>query len=98
MKKTAIIIFACALIIGCGKQPTSDFTWSPNNPKAGEEVQFINSSINAKKYDWNLGNIKVSSEANPKNTYLNEGDYIVDLNARSGLKIDTKTVTITISK
>lgn len=85
------------LLNSCSEKPTADFTWSPTNPKAGEEVQFMNTSIQAKKYDWNLGNLKISSEANPKNTYEKEGDYIIDLTARNGLKSDTKTITLTVS-
>lgn len=97
MKKAVIIIFAGALLTSCGKQPIADFTWSPQNPKAGEEVQFTNTSIDSKSYDWNLGNMKVSSETNPKNIYTKAGDYIIDLTAHNGLKSDTKTVTITIN-
>lgn len=85
------------MLSGCGKKPQANFTWSPQSPKAGEEVQFTNTSADAKSYDWNLGNMKISSEVNPKNTYINAGEYIVDLTARNGLKSDTKTVTIIIS-
>ena len=97
MKKAVILIFAVTLVAGCGKKPEANFTWSPQNPEAGEEVQFTNLSMDAKKYDWNLGNMKISSEANPKNTYINPGEYIIDLTARKGMKSDTKTTTITIS-
>ena len=96
MKKLTIII-CIVLLSGCGKKPVANFTWSPQNPKAGQEVQFTNTSIDAKSYDWNLGNMKISSETNPKNTYTNAGDYIVDLTAHNGLKSDTKTIIITVS-
>ena|SRR5690606_15088732 len=97
MKKYSLIVFVCFLLQSCGKQPQANFTWSPQNPKIGEEVQFTNTSVDAKKYDWNLGNMKISSETNPKTAYPNAGNYIVDLTARNGLKSDTKTVTITVS-
>lgn len=96
MKKLKLIIVASIFTIGCGKTPQSNFTYSPSNPKVGQEVQFANSSINAKSYDWNLGNMKISKEENPKNTYDQPGDYIVDLTAHNGLKSDTKTITITV--
>lgn len=47
MKKAAINSI-CFLLAGCGKQPAANFTWSPQNPKAGEEVQFTNTSVDAK--------------------------------------------------
>ncbi len=97
MKNLPVTIFICFLLAACGKKPTANFTWSPQNPKTGEEVQFTNTSIDAKSYDWNLGNMKISSEANPKNTYTNAGDYIVDLTAHNGLKSDMKTVTISVN-
>ncbi|MBX3164527.1 MAG: PKD domain-containing protein [Bacteroidetes bacterium] len=96
MKKHILLFGISILLFSCGKKPTADFTWSPQNPKAGQEMQFTNQSTDAKKYDWNLGNMKISSEANPKNTYDNAGNYIIDLTARNGMKSNTKTVTITV--
>ncbi|MBX3164827.1 MAG: PKD domain-containing protein [Bacteroidetes bacterium] len=96
MKKSVIRIFVCVILCGCGKKPTANFTWSPQNPKAGQEMQFTNTSTDAKKYDWNLGNMKISSEKDPKNTYDNAGEYIIDLTAHNGVKSSTKTVTITV--
>lgn len=84
------------IFISCGKKPTANFTWRPNTPKAGEKVVFTNTSTDAKKYDWNLGNIKISSDKNPKNIYDAAGNYIVDLTAHNGLKSSTKTYTITV--
>jgi len=96
MKKIVILSFSILFLQSCGKKPEANFIWSPQNPKAGQEVQFTNTSADAKSYDWNLGNMIISSETNPKNTYTNAGDYIIDLTAHNGLKSDTKTVTITI--
>ena len=98
MKKLITLCCICFILQGCGKKPEANFTWSPQNPKAGQEVQFTNSSTDAKKYDWNLGNMKISSEKNPKNTYSSAGDYIVDLTAHNGLKSDTKTITINVTQ
>lgn len=97
MKKSILLLFLSIFIIGCSEQPQASFTWSPLSPKVGDEVQFSNTSTNAKKYDWNLGNMKISSEVNPKNIYENPGEYIIDLTARNGLGTDTKTVTIVVS-
>ena len=96
--KVSIGAFTMALLLmSCGKKPTANFTWSPTNPKAGEEVRFTNTSTDAKKYSWNLGNLAISDDTNPKHVYEEAGEYIVDLTATSGFKSDTKTQTIIIS-
>ncbi|HNX89436.1 MAG TPA: PKD domain-containing protein [Bacteroidales bacterium] len=90
-------IILCIVLSGCGKTPIADFSWSPQNPKAGEEVQFTNLSTDAKEFSWNFGDMDISNESNPKHTYQKSGNYIIDLNATSGLKTDIKTVTIIVT-
>jgi len=94
--RNAIILVLFFITSSC-KKPLANFTWSPKNPKAGEVVQFSNNSIDAKKYDWNLGNMKISKEKEPQNTYSNSGNFIVDLTVRNGGRSDTKTYTITVT-
>jgi len=96
MKKIVFIGCLCFLMQSCGKKPVADFSWSPQNPHAGEEIQFTNTSLDAKKYSWNLGDMTISDEKNPRHVYQNAGEYIIDLNAYNGLSSDVKTVTITI--
>ncbi|MCF8298234.1 MAG: PKD domain-containing protein [Saprospiraceae bacterium] len=98
MRTLIILGFVCFVLQSCGKKPEADFTWSPKNPKAGEEVQFTNLSINAKSYSWNLGDMNISSDKNPKHTYEDAGQYIIDLFASKGLRSDEKTVTITVGQ
>lgn len=94
---TVIIAYAGMFIVaGCNKKPTADFSWSPANPKAGETVSFTNNSTDAKKYEWNLGNMSISKEKEPSTIYL-EGQFIVDLTVYNGNKKDTKTQTITVT-
>lgn len=88
-----IILF----LASCGEQPTADFTWEPNEPKAGEEVKFTNLSIDAKSYSWNFGDMSIGDEKNPTHTYEKSGSYIVDLMAHNGLSSDEKTVTIKVT-
>lgn len=81
----------------CGEEPTADFTWEPNEPKAGEEVKFTNLSIDAKSYSWNFGDMSIGDETNPTHIYEKSGSYIVDLMAHNGIKSDEKTVTIKVT-
>jgi PKD repeat protein len=96
MKRIFIICFACLILQSCGKQPVADFTWEPENPKAGDEVHFTNLSKDAKRYSWNLGDMNISKETNPTHSYEEAGEYIIDLYAYKGLMSDLKTVTITV--
>ena len=97
-KMRKIIVFAIIVLFftACGEKPTADFSWSPQEPVAGEEVKFTNLSQNAKSYDWNLGDMSISNKTNPTHIYKNSGTYIVDLRAHNGLRSDEKTVTIVV--
>jgi PKD repeat protein len=97
-KKLVAILVATVLLCSCGKKPEADFTWSPESPKAGQEVKFTNLSSNAKSYSWNFGDMSIGNDKNPTHIYKNAGDYIVDLTASSGLRSDTKTVTIKVTQ
>lgn len=97
MKQLFFIVCACVLLTACGKKPKADFTWNPQNPEAGEEVEFVNLSTDAKGYQWNLGNMKVSNAKSPKTTYQTSGNFIVELTAQKGIKSDVKTMTITVA-
>ena len=60
MNKIIKIVFPVIVVLfftACGKKPVADFTWSPKEPVAGEEVKFTNLSENAKSYSWNFGDI-----------------------------------------
>jgi PKD repeat protein len=90
--------FIALLFVSCSAKPQAGFTWSPLEPKIGEDVSFNNLSIDAKKYSWNLGNMSVSKDVNPVHVYSSAGEYIIDLTASKGLKSDTKTKTIIITE
>ena len=91
------VSFLCLLLVsGCGKKPKPDFTWSPENPKAGTEVQFTNLSEHAKSYSWNFGDASIGKEKDPVHVYQDPGDYIIDLDAHKGVSTTEKTYTITV--
>ena len=99
MKKQILFIsmIICVLLLpSCLKKPVADFTWSPKEPVAGEEVKFTNLSENAKSYSWNFGDMSIGNKTNPTHVYKKSGNYIVDLCAHNGLRSDEKTVTIVV--
>jgi PKD repeat protein len=95
MRTTCVILLLLALC-ACSKKPSANFTWSPVNPHVGQQVVFNNLSEDAKKFDWNFGDMSTGTEKNPAHTYSQAGDYTIDLDAHSGLKTDTKTETLTV--
>jgi len=95
--KRIIIVSIVILFIGVScEKPVADFTWSPIEPIAGEEVTFINLSQNAKSYNWNFGDMSVGRKANPTHVYERSGTYIIDLLVHNGMLSDEKTVTIVV--
>jgi len=99
MKKRVLfvcLIVSILLVVACSKQPVADFSWSPAEPVAGEEVKFTNLSKNARSYNWNFGDMSVGKEKNPVHVYKRAGTYIIDLRAFNGLVSDEKTVNIVI--
>lgn len=96
--KIVFLIIILAILMGCGKAPVADFSWDPQQPKAGQAVQFKNLSVNAKSYSWNFGDMSIGSGANPTHTYSKAGSYIVDLSASKGPRSDEKTTTITVTE
>ena len=100
MKQFFLIIFTCAILgitLSSCEDPISNFTWEPNEPKAGQEVKFTNVSTGAKSYSWNFGDMSIGREVNPIHIYESKGNYIIDLTAHNGLKSDEKTVTIIVT-
>ena len=96
IKTIGFLVIIIFLLSACGKKPEADFSWSPVEPVAGEEVKFTNLSQNARSYSWNFGDMSIGSKANPVHVYKKSGRYIVDLRAHKGLLSDEKTVTIVV--
>ena len=90
------LIVSIFFVSACSKKPVSDFTWSPLEPVAGEEVKFINLSQNARTFDWNFGDMSVGRKKSPTHVYKKQGTYIIDLLVHNGLLSNEKTVTIVV--
>lgn len=72
--------------------PVASFTFSPANPKAGEDVTFTNTSTNADSYLWTFSlsgsggarienNTFTSTDTNPVVTFPDQGNWSVVLQA-----------------
>ncbi|MBX3162904.1 MAG: gliding motility-associated C-terminal domain-containing protein [Bacteroidetes bacterium] len=66
-------------------QPIADFSYTPTQPiESLDEVQFINTSKNAEKFEWNISVInQTSQEKNTSALFENTGTYVVALTAQN---------------
>lgn len=78
-----------------GPVPTANFTYS-GEVIAPSTITFNNSSSNATRYFWNIGNNRTSGEENPTHTFSQSGVYSVKLTATGsgGSSTITKEVKI----
>lgn len=81
--------------------PIADFTLSTMTPKAGQVIQYIDTSSDPEKseltYQWNFGDGQLSDESNPTHVYMSSGLYDIRLNVTDdeGLS-DTKSIVISV--
>ena len=79
-------------------KPMADFSFSPLNPKRGEEVHFYDASVGTiTTWFWNFGDGTTSNEREPSHTYEKIGTYDVTLTVSGPSGMDSKTQKITIS-
>ena len=76
----------------------AQFTWSPANPVAGQDVGFTDQSTgNLTAWVWNFGDGGVSSEQNPQHRYNTAGTFTVTLTIYRNAEALAATKTITVS-
>ena len=76
---------------------TVDFSYSPANPVAGQDVQFVNGSTGSiTGYSWNFGDGSTSTLKDPTHKFNSAGSYTVTLTATGprGSKSTSKTITV----
>lgn len=76
------------------KHITTEFTYSPLQPKAGETVNFFNLSSGGEDWTWDFGDNATSTNKNPNHSYKKAGTYTVTLTA--AYKSQRKTISATI--
>jgi cyclophilin family peptidyl-prolyl cis-trans isomerase len=88
--KNLYIIFACFLIISCGK-PIAEFALQVDKKTAPAKVQFENKSSKADSFSWDFGDGIKSNESNPTHLFSQSGNYTILLKACKGSKCVMKT-------
>jgi PKD repeat protein len=85
--------------------PSSDFTFSPNTPETGENVEFTDTSSDPESklssWSWSFGDGSSSTEQNPTHTYQKNGIYTVTLTAQDDEGVTStksKKITVTIPR
>lgn len=76
------------------QEPSANFSFNQNY----NNINFINTSINASSYLWDFADSNTSTDENPEHTYTNVGEFIVSLTATNtcGTNVYTDTVSILI--
>jgi len=95
MKQTSWILLALLAICtySC-KEVTVDFSYAPENPKAGDTITFTNLTSGGEDYTWYFGDNSTSSYKNPTHIYKQVGTYTVTLRESKSKKSITHTVTV----
>ncbi len=85
-------------VAAASSAPIAKFNWSPALPKAGEEVQFSDTSTGPPtSWSWVFGDGSTSTSRNPKHTFVAVGTYAVKLTAASTSGSDSLTRNITVA-
>ena len=90
MKKTYLLLTICCALMAC-KKIEVDFSFSPEEPRAGQLVSFSNLSSSGEDWEWTFGDGSTSTLKNPTHTYRQPGKYM------ASLKVDKKK-SLTASK
>ncbi|MEN8163099.1 MAG: PKD domain-containing protein [Acidobacteriota bacterium] len=77
--------------------PAAVFTWSPNSPEAGRQVQLTDTSIGSiDSRQWSFDDGATSSERNPVHVWTQAGAYDVTLTVNGPMGSSSLTNTVTV--
>lgn len=90
-----IATLSILLLSSCNNDIDPDFSFSPEEPKAGETVTFENLSAEGKHWLWNFGDNSRSTTKNPSHIYEKPGVYNITLRVDSSNRnIKSKQITV----
>ncbi|NQT72568.1 MAG: PKD domain-containing protein, partial [Chloroflexi bacterium] len=73
----------CQMVTINDMAPNTAFTWTPELPAEGSEIQFVDASLSAADdilaWDWDFGASGMSSAQNPTLTFMDDGVYSICL-------------------
>ena len=78
MRKIYILLTVCCALIACKKNDV-DFSYSPQSPKAGESVSFLNLSTSGEEWAWSFGDGATATMKSPAHVFKRAGIYRVTL-------------------
>ncbi len=93
--QTYITLFLACFLLACQQDDTVKFSYSPETPRAGENVLFSNQTKEGEEWKWTFGDGGESTLNSPKKVYSEAGTYTVTLQV-DGKKYRTYTKTITV--
>ncbi len=79
-------------------QPVALFYSNPNPANVEEDIVFIDQSVNTLTWDWDFGNNEYSIIQNPIHTYIESGNYIVQLVVTNNICSDTFSVILSVNE
>jgi PKD repeat protein len=76
--------------------PSANFTYSPASPKVGDDIQFVDRSLDPEEktlsHLWGFGDGNTASEPNPTHRYETAGTYAVTLTVEDDNNVSDVTV------
>ena len=93
MKKLFVIVALVSLMtmFGCRKHPVADFSMTPSTVYVNEKVRFLNMSVNASSFYWEIDGIGDYSWIPEPVSFSTPGDKRVSLTAYSSRAENTMT-------
>lgn len=89
------ILFLVFGLVSCSDPIDPDFSWSPEDPKAGETITFTNTTVGGETWNWYFGDDRSSVLESPTHVYTTPGKYVITLRADSNDNyVQTKEITI----
>lgn len=90
-----LLVAISVLIFSCKTPIEPDFSFSPEAPKAGQNVVFTNLTESGKNWNWTFGDGGTSIAENPNYVYKKPGIYDITLRADSNDNyVVTKKITV----